>query len=432
MSNLILALLSSLSILRLSIHADVQVEPATALPKAEEILAKLEADLGAPEARANVKNLIIRGTLSIEGMPGEGQLEMIYAGADRARWNFQLPGFPPGMRSTQGTNGTFSWNDDPAGVSILVGDAQGVVVRQFALSRGAPWNSMYARAETVGKSKIEGRDVFELRMIPAKGDAETWVVDAETFRLVCADREMPGPVGGSFAVRDWPSNWKMVDGVRYPFTWKTQFGARGPAEASGFGGVFEVKSIEHPAEIAPERVGPPNEVLAAYADPSKRLKAAPGTPGECTRMTVEARPVASVRLKIPEKDVAKNLAVIFPEVMGYLTSVGADMTGPPFTRYHERSGGMIDMEAGFPLKKRVDGKGRIHPGELPGGEVAVTWHVGPYEDLQRSYDLLAGWMKAQGLESAGGFWEVYWTDPGMEPDSKKWRTQISWPLKAAR
>lgn len=431
MSNLILALLSSVPILHLAVHAGAQSSPSTTLPKAEDILAKLEADLGDPEARAKVRNLVIRGTMTMEGMPGEGQLEEIYAGADRARWNIGLPGCAPDMQSTQGTNGTFSWNADSVmGISILDGDGQGVVLRQFAMSRRAPWKSMYARAETVGKPKIDGRDAFEIRMIPAKGQAETWIVDAETFRLVCADRELPNPVGGSFAVRDWPSNWKLVDGVRYPFTAKTQFGARGPAEPNGFALVYEVKSIEHPAEIPAERVAPPMEVLAAYADPNKRTKAAPEKLGECLRTTVEAQPVASVRVKIPEKEVAQNLAVILPEVMGYLSSVGADMAGPPFSRYHERSGGMIDFEAGIPLKKKVEGKGRVQAGELPGGEVAVTWHIGPYQELPKSCEHLAAWMKAEKLGARGGYWEVYWTDPGMEPDPQKWRTQVLWPVKA--
>ena len=105
------------------------------------------------------------------------------------------------------------------------------------------------------------------------------------------------------------------------------------------------------------------------------------------------------------------------------------MTGPPFTRYHSIDGDTVDIEAGFPVKKAIKDSGRIKASELPAGEVAVTWHFGPYEELEKSHALLEKWMKSQSLESGGGMWEIYWTDPGIEPDPKKWRTQLIWPIK---
>ena len=429
MSSLILALLSSAPLLHLAVRTSLQDAQPAVLPKAEEILARLEADGGTPDARAKAKNVVITGTVVVEGLPGEGRIEQIYSGADRVRWNMGMPGCGDG---TQGTTGAYSWSSDPAlGVTIREGDEQGPVQRQYAVARRAPWKSLYARAETVGRTKVGGRDVFELRMIPANGEPETWLVDAETSRLACSRHTVPDPMGGTIRLSAWPSDWKEVGGVRYPHTTKLQFGdpAAAPSPAS-FAIVFTVKSIEHPASIAPERVSPPAEVLAAYADPTKRTKPAPDKGGECVKTKIEARPAATVRVTIPEKDIASNLAVILPEVMGYITSVGADMAGPPFTRIHARTGGTVDMEAGFALKKKVESKGRIQSSELPGGDVAVTWHVGPYDQLEKSYAVLEAWMKEQGLASRGGHWEVYWTDPGMEPDPKKWRTQILWPVAA--
>ena len=32
-------------------------------------------------------------------------------------------------------------------------------------------------------------------------------------------------------------------------------------------------------------------------------------------------------------------------------------------------------------------------------------------------------------ERGGGAWEVYWTDPGVVPDSSKWRTQLFMPIE---
>lgn len=429
MTSLIFALLS-LPIVHFAARPFATQETGARLPKAEDVLAKLEADGGSPEARAKVRNIATTAAMAVEGLPGEGRLETFYAGTDKVRWNMALPGCA-GM--TQGTTGAFSWSSDAAlGVTIREGDEQGAVLRQFGIARNAPWRTMYARAETVGATKVEGRDALEIRMVPAKGEAETWVVDAETSRLVYADQKLPDPLGGTISVRTWLSDWKAVDGVRYAHTTKLQFGAPGIAQPGVYAIVTTVKSIEHPAEIAAEKVAPPEEVMAAYRDPSKRTKEAPEKAGECVVTKMDARPTASVRVKIRGTEVMQNLAVILPEVMMYLSSVGADMAGPPFTRYHGFDGDMVDLEAGFPLKKKVEGKGRIQAGELPGGDVAVTWHIGPYEELAKSHALLEKWMKEKSLESRGGAWEVYWTDPGIEPDPQKWRTQVIWPVKTGK
>ncbi len=40
---------------------------------------------------------------------------------------------------------------------------------------------------------------------------------------------------------------------------------------------------------------------------------------------------------------------------------------------------------------------------------------------------------ARGVAVEGGtlgLWEVYWTDPGIESDPRKWRTQLVRPLRA--
>jgi len=109
----------------------------------------------------------------------------------------------------------------------------------------------------------------------------------------------------------------------------------------------------------------------------------------------------------------------------------AEMTGPPFSRYHviDVERGQIDLEAGIPVKAPIEASGRVKPSQLPAGRTAMTWHTGSYHELQKSYDRLGAWMKQEGLAARGGFWEIYWTDPGLEPDPSTWRTQLLWPVE---
>jgi hypothetical protein len=57
-------------------------------------------------------------------------------------------------------------------------------------------------------------------------------------------------------------------------------------------------------------------------------------------------------------------------------------------------------------------------------------HVGPYHELSDTHEALIEWLADRGLVAAGGPWEVYWTDPGLERDPAKWRTEIFHPVTA--
>ena len=70
------------------------------------------------------------------------------------------------------------------------------------------------------------------------------------------------------------------------------------------------------------------------------------------------------------------------------------------------------------------------PGDvLPGGWVAVTWHVGPYEGLPHAHHAIIDWLADTGHEAAGAPWEVYWTDPSEVPDPAAWRTEVFHPIR---
>ena len=66
---------------------------------------------------------------------------------------------------------------------------------------------------------------------------------------------------------------------------------------------------------------------------------------------------------------------------------------------------------------------------MTAGSAVVAWHVGPYDKLPEAHERIEAYLKENGLERRGAFWEEYWTDPGMEPDPSKWRTRIVTPVK---
>jgi effector-binding domain-containing protein len=137
---------------------------------------------------------------------------------------------------------------------------------------------------------------------------------------------------------------------------------------------------------------------------------------------------AVIRARLPMAELPGLFERAFREVWALLAAQHVEATGPPFGFYPSMPGELVEVEAGFPVGRRIEPAGDVVPGELPGGRVVKALHVGPYETLPATYGALQRWMAEQGLEPAAGPWEHYLSDPSREPDPATWRTQIFWPV----
>ena len=231
------------------------------------------------------------------------------------------------------------------------------------------------------------------------------------------DIELKNAMGMVLDMQFTFSDWRPVDGVLYPVPPRGAGAAWSPWSRT-------TRSIEHNVDLSEDFFALPSEVKNALEQGGE----APERPGFEIE-TIEEQHVATIRVQCKPTEISRNLAVILPEVMMYLNAEGIQPTGAPFTRYHA-AGEMMDMEAGMPVKQPVAGTDRIKASKLPAGRVVVGWHIGPYDRLGETHQKMGKWIEDKGLESLDGQWEFYWTDPGLEPDSSKWRTQIFWPIGA--
>jgi effector-binding domain-containing protein len=107
----------------------------------------------------------------------------------------------------------------------------------------------------------------------------------------------------------------------------------------------------------------------------------------------------------------------------------------PFARYFEFEAPTSELEApqvAFEAGVLVDGpvqvgEGRVEPVMLPGGEMAVACHVGPYERLAETYEVMQRWLVEMGRMAGGPMWEVYIDDPDTTP-TLELRTEVVIPL----
>ena len=395
-------------------------------PAVEQLLTKIMTQRGATKP----SSLVVEGSYSVsagdEPKPiAKGRFVDLFSGTELARETCSM-GKDGAME--RGVHDGVVWEVDPyMGAKVQRGAHADVGRRYFALLRGDDPRDVYRQITIAGTESLDGREHTVLQLTPAEGKPVKWFVDADG-NVARVDVALPVPesadatwgVDDSMDSKITFADWRQVDGVRFPFRREMKMG---PMTVS-----YTVEKIEVGAKIDPARFVPPPAVAKVQLDATGPAFDADGKP---TYQIVErqAQPVASIRMKIKPSAIKESLGTMLPEVMAHLTATGGTPVGPPFSRYHSWNDQEIDIEAGFPVKKAITEKGRIKNSELPGGKIVTCWHVGPYELLSQAHEGLRAHLDAKKLTPRGGCWEIYWTDPGMVPDPKKWKTQLFAPIE---
>jgi effector-binding domain-containing protein len=115
-------------------------------------------------------------------------------------------------------------------------------------------------------------------------------------------------------------------------------------------------------------------------------------------------------------------------IMQYLGKIGEVPTGMPFAAYYNLDMQHLDVEAGFPVGRALEGQGEVKSSKIPGGKFVSTIHVGPYDGVEPAYNALNEWIKQHGYEPTGVAYEYYLNDPSEKPGVIP-ETEIRLPLK---
>ena len=136
----------------------------------------------------------------------------------------------------------------------------------------------------------------------------------------------------------------------------------------------------------------------------------------------------SIRTRSAVGDLSEVLGAAYCKISQYLVEIGEKPAGPPYVAYFNMDMQDLDIEIGFPVSKKLDGKGNIQCSDIPGGQFAACLFTGPYSEIEAAYTALAEWTKAQGFSSTGTAYEIYLNDPSETPPAKL-QTQILFPLQ---
>lgn len=138
---------------------------------------------------------------------------------------------------------------------------------------------------------------------------------------------------------------------------------------------------------------------------------------------------AVIHERVPLTELPQFFGRAYHSTMAALEAQGLHPTGPPFSKYFGKpTGGVADVEAGFPVSGTFSDADGVTAGTLPGGKVVEAVHVGPYDTMHQTYDEVMRFVEGEGLTPSEEMWEVYLSDPQTQPDPATWRTQIFWPV----
>jgi effector-binding domain-containing protein len=152
----------------------------------------------------------------------------------------------------------------------------------------------------------------------------------------------------------------------------------------------------------------------------------------------EAQPYVGVRASVTMTALAE-VAHRIPELLAWVGARGQSPAGPPFFRYLVIDmNAKLEVEVGVPVTAALADDGDVRGGALPAGRYATVTHVGAPNTLVEATRSLLDWAAEQGLnwdmvaEGSEERWgcriESYLTDPRLEPDTKKWQTELGFRL----
>lgn len=130
-------------------------------------------------------------------------------------------------------------------------------------------------------------------------------------------------------------------------------------------------------------------------------------------------------------DIEMKMGELFGEIAVYIKANKLDFAGYPMSCYYkwDEENQFTVFENRVPVNKETAGKGRVQYKVVPETNAVMGTHFGAYEETMYLYYALDDFVTEFGLEETGGPIEEYVTDPGMEPDTSKWQTNIYFPVK---
>lgn len=142
--------------------------------------------------------------------------------------------------------------------------------------------------------------------------------------------------------------------------------------------------------------------------------------GEVHNENAAARPIASVRATVAQRDLGNEIRRLLGDVWTVLRAQKV-RAGHNIVVYRGGADGTLDIEAGVEILSDFAETDEVRRSATPSGEVAWASHFGDYSQMHGAYDAIEQWLRAHRRTSAGVGWELY---GDWDEDPTKVRTDV--------
>ena len=225
------------------------------LPSGERILENYVAATGGAKAYDGCHNMVQRGKGNLAGMPVT--YETYHATPARYYMKMQMG---QTVLLEQGTDGETAWGMSPmAGASVTTGEERDVILREAFFHQETRWGELYTAARCTGITEYEGHRCFKVDLAARRGPEETRYYDVKSHLLVGREMAVKSADLGNATIRTEViyDDYREFDGILRPCKIVTKLLGQ---EIS-----FTVESVEHNAEIPPNRFDIPPAVRKLQA-----------------------------------------------------------------------------------------------------------------------------------------------------------------------
>lgn len=189
-------------------------QSATGMPSANEIFARYQRAIGAPEVLRKLTSRVSRGTFGLIVAGITAPLEFYEKAPNKTLTVIELPGFGTIL---QGYNGTIAYEQQPqSGLRELSGKELAKVKRGADFYDDLNLKAHYTKLVVTGIETVGAIQAYCVEGTTPEGDIEKLCFDKQTFLLVRKD-ESSVTAQGVFPVQIYIEDYREVDGIKIPF-----------------------------------------------------------------------------------------------------------------------------------------------------------------------------------------------------------------------
>lgn len=160
----------------------------------------------------------------------------------------------------------------------------------------------------------------------------------------------------------------------------------------------------------------------------------PNRTGDISLVAWEAQPYIYILDSCSAANISATLGSLFGEIYQSLARKGVMPISQPFARYisFPNQAGDEDkvvIKAGAFMEAAIETDGRIQLAYSNTGNTLQASHFGPYESVSITHDAMHAYCNENNLKTNGSAYEMYITDPGLEPNPANWETKVIYELK---